>query len=268
MRCCFFFPITIIPVKINKNIKQDDNISELILESVTLNNLQIYENDVIVIAQKIISKSENRILNLKDVIPSKKALEIFSIHEKDPRLIELILRESLDIIRLTNKNLIVETKYGFICANAGIDQSNVSAETDIVLLLPENPDESAKKIRKYICHKLKKNVSVIISDTFGRPFRKGQTNIAIGISGIRPLKSYVGSKDSFGKVLRVTEIAIVDELASSAELVMGKTLEVPVAIIRGYQYQSVDLDNNNNDVSSDISIKSLFREKSQDLFRN
>jgi coenzyme F420-0:L-glutamate ligase/coenzyme F420-1:gamma-L-glutamate ligase len=221
-----------------------------------------------VIAQKIISKSENRILNLKNIIPSKKALEIFSIHEKDPRLIELILRESLDIIRLTNKNLIVETKYGFICANAGIDQSNVSVETDMVLLLPEDPDESAKKIRKNIYHKLKKNVSVIISDTFGRPFRKGQTNIAIGIAGIRPLKSYIGSKDSFGKVLQVTEIAIVDELASSAELVMGKTLEVPVAIIRGYQYQSVDLDNDNNNVGSDISIKSLFREKSQDLFRN
>ena len=161
----------------------------------------------------------------------------------------------------------IETKYGFICANAGIDQSNVSIETDMVLLLPEDPDESAKKIRKNIYHKLKKNVSVIISDTFGRPFRKGQTNIAIGIAGIRPLKSYVGSKDSFGKVLQVTEIAIVDELASSAELVMGKTLEVPVAIIRGYQYQSVDLDNS-NDVSSDISIKSLFREKSEDLFRN
>ena len=104
---CFFFPITIIPVKINKNIKEDDNISELILEAVYLNNLQICENDVIVVAQKIVSKSENRILNLKDVTPSKKALEIFSIHEKDPRLIELILRESLDIIRVTNKNLIV-----------------------------------------------------------------------------------------------------------------------------------------------------------------
>jgi coenzyme F420-0:L-glutamate ligase / coenzyme F420-1:gamma-L-glutamate ligase len=269
MGCCFFFPITIIPVKINKNIKEGDNISELILEALNLNNLQIYENDVIVIAQKIISKSENRILNLKDVIPSKKALEIFSIHEKDPRLIELILRESLDIIRITNKNLIVETKYGFICANAGIDQSNVSVETDVVLLLPENPDESAKKIRKYIYHKLKKNVSVIISDTFGRPFRKGQTNIAIGIAGICPLKSYVGSKDSFGKVLRVTEIAIVDELASSAELVMGKTLEVPVAIIRGYGYQAIDLEDDDDDnVNYNISIKSLFREKSQDLFRN
>ena len=265
---CFFFPITIIPVKINKNIKEDDNISELILEAVYLNNIQICENDVIVVAQKIVSKSENRILNLKDVTPSKKALEIFSVHEKDPRLIELILRESLDIIRVTNKNLIVETKYGFICANAGIDQSNVSVEADIVLLLPENPDESAKKIRKHIYGKLKKNVSVIISDTFGRPFRKGQTNIAIGIAGICPLKSYVGSKDSFGKILKVTEIAIVDELASSAELVMGKTLEIPVAIVRGYDYQSVDLGNDNNNVNDDISIKSLFREKSQDLFRN
>ena len=156
----------------------------------------------------------------------------------------------------------METKLGFICANAGIDQSNVSVNSDAVLLLPEDPDESARKIKSYILHDLKKNVSVIISDTFGRPLRKCQTNVAIGVAGICPIKSYIGTADTFGKVLKVTEIAIVDELASSAELVMGKTLKVPAAIIRGYEYQPLDLDH------SGVSIKSIFREKSQDLFRS
>jgi coenzyme F420-0:L-glutamate ligase/coenzyme F420-1:gamma-L-glutamate ligase len=133
--------------------------------------------------------------------------------------------------------------------------------------LPENPDESARKVRRYIYDTIKKNVSIIISDTFGRPFRKGQTNIAIGIAGICPLKSYVGLKDSFGRVLKVTEIAIVDELASSAELVMGKTMEVPIAIIRGYDYNLLDLNARNND-QTDVSITFLFRDKSEDLFRN
>lgn len=254
--------ITIIPLKINKNIEKNDNVASLIHESVNSGSLQINDDDIIVIAQKIISKSEGRICYLDDIVPSKKALAISALHEKDPRLIELILRESIDVVRVTNKNLIVETKHGFICANAGIDQSNVSADSNAVLLLPEDPDESARKIKNYIHHELKKNVSVIISDTFGRPFRKGQTNVAIGVAGIFPLKSYIGMTDTFGKVLKVTEIAIVDELASSAELVMGKTLEVPAAIIRGYGHQPLDLDD------SGISIKSIFREKSQDLFRS
>jgi coenzyme F420-0:L-glutamate ligase / coenzyme F420-1:gamma-L-glutamate ligase len=250
----------------DKNIIENDNISEIILESLYSNNLEIYNDDVIVIAQKIISKSENRLFNLKDVTPSKKAMEIFSVHEKDPRLIELILRESSNIIKITSKTLIVETKHGFICANAGIDQSNVSNNSERVLLLPENPDESAKKIRNYIYCKMKKTVSIIISDTFGRPFRKGQTNVAIGIAGIIPLKSYIGLKDSFGKILKVTEIAIVDELASAAELVMGKTMGVPVVIIRGYKHEYPQLGSDGEFL--DESIGSIFRDKSQDLFRN
>jgi coenzyme F420-0:L-glutamate ligase/coenzyme F420-1:gamma-L-glutamate ligase len=254
--------ITIIPVKIFKNVDKNDNIAILIHRSLNSNNLQIKDNDILVIAQKVISKSEDRIYHLDNIVPSKKALEIFAIHKKDPRLIELILMESKDIIKVTDKVLIVETKHGFVCANAGIDQSNVNVESDTVLLLPENPDESAKKIRSYIYHMLKKNVSVIISDTFGRPFRKGQTNVAIGVAGICPLKSYIGKTDTFGKILKVTEISIIDELASAAELVMGKTLEIPVAIIRGYGYKIVDLDD------SEVSIKSVFREKSQDVFRS
>jgi coenzyme F420-0:L-glutamate ligase/coenzyme F420-1:gamma-L-glutamate ligase len=237
------------------------------MESANLNDIQIQDQDVIVIAQKIISKSENRKFYLKNVIPSKKALEISSIHNKDARLIELILRESVDIVRMSDKTLIVETKHGFICANAGIDQSNVSQNIDEVLLLPENPDESARKIRNSIYQRTGKNVSIIISDTFGRPFRKGQTNVAIGISGINPLKSYIGQRDSFEKTLKVTEIAIVDELASSAELVMGKTLGIPVAIVKGYEYDEYALEIN-SDIDPNMSIKSLFRHKNQDLFRN
>ncbi len=233
------------------------------MESLRSNKFDIQDNDVIVIAQKIISKSENRIFNLKQVIPSKRSIGLSKLHDKDPRLIELILRESANVEKISKKNLIVETKYGFICANAGIDQSNVSSESDIVLLLPNNPDQSAKTIRNYLYKKLQKNVSVIISDTFGRPFRKGQTNVAIGVAGISSLKSYIGEKDAFGKVLKTTEIAVVDELASAAELVMGKTLHIPVAIIRGYDYKTVDpvLDDDNK-------IAMIFREKSQDLFRN
>lgn len=254
-------------MKIRKNIEVNDDLSSLIIESANLNNIQINNHDIIVIAQKIISKSENRSFYLDEVVPSKKALEIFSIHKKDPRLIELILRESTEIIKVSDKILIVETRYGFICANAGIDQSNVSKNTEEVLLLPENPDESAKKIRNSLYQRIGKNVSIIISDTFGRPFRKGQTNVAIGIAGINPIKSYIGQKDSFNKILKVTEIAIVDELASSAELVMGKTLGIPVAIVKGYDYEQQSLDPT-KDKGIDLSIRSIFRSKSQDLFRN
>lgn len=173
----------------------------------------------------------------------------------------MILRESKEVVKVSEKNLIVETKHGFICANAGIDQSNVNNENNFVLLLPEKPDQTAKKIRQDIFRSLKKNVSIIISDTFGRPFRRGQTNVAIGVSGIMPLRSYIGEKDSYGKLLRVTEIAIVDELASSAELVMGKTSKIPVVIIRGYDYDV------NDTIENETSIKDILRDKKEDLFR-
>lgn len=200
---------------------------------------------------------------MESVIPSQKAIKLAQIHEKDPRLIELILSESSQIIRISKKNLIVETKHGFICANAGIDQSNVSNDAHYVLLLPENPDNSAKKLRDSIYNLTRKSVSVIIADTFGRPFRRGQTNIAIGIAGINSLKSYIGQEDSYGKRLRVTEIAVVDELASAAELVMGKTSQIPVVIIRGYKYKPVSHEKEN-----EPTIRSLLRNKNEDLFRD
>ncbi len=221
------------------------------------------DNDIIVVAQKIVSKSENRLRNLRDVIPSPKSIGLAQLHNKDPRLIELILGETTKIVRITKKHLIVETKHGFICANAGIDQSNVSNDSQQVLLLPENPDISARNMRKSIFEISGKRVSVVIADTFGRPFRTGQTNIAIGIAGINPLKSYIGMNDEYGKKLLVTEIAIADELAAAAELVMGKTLKTPVVIIRGYNFETPS-----PAVDNEISIKTLLRSEQDDLFRN
>lgn len=198
---------------------------------------------------------------MESIVPSDRALELSKVHEKDPRLIQLILNESKKIVRLTNKHIIVQTKQGFICANAGIDQSNVSKDPRFVLMLPENPDRSARKLREDIFEITKKNVSVIISDTFGRPFRNGQTNVAIGISGINPIKSYIGTPDQNGRVLKVTEIAIADEIASAAELVMGKTLQVPVAIVRGYDYEFVK-----SDIEKKVEISILIRNENDDLF--
>ena len=239
----------IIPIYIEKEIEYGDDISELIIDSE-----EIHNGDILVIAQKIISKQEGRIVKLSSVVPSLLAEGISSEYEKNPPIIELILNESKQIIRMEHGILIVETKNGFICANAGIDESNV--KNGFVTLLPLNSDASAENICKEILQKINKTVSVIISDTFGRPFRMGQTNCAIGISGMKPILDYAGTKDSFEKTLRITAIAIADELCSAAELVMKKTTNCPVAIIRG-----CDFKNENS------SIHDLMRPQNEDLFR-
>jgi len=241
--------LQIIPIHILKEIETGDNISELITKS-----FELQDNDIIVIAQKIISKQEGRIVNLSSVTPSLLALGISSQYQKNPHIVELILSESKKIIRMAKGILIVETKNGFICANAGIDESNV--KNGFVTLLPMNSDESAERIRGELLKISGCNVSVIISDTFGRPFRMGQTNCAIGISGLKPILDYAGTADSFGNVLRVTAIAIADEICAAAELVMGKTLKCPVAIIRKYEHQQ-----------KSSSISELIRVEDEDLFR-
>lgn len=248
--------IEILPVKIEHNIQPGERIQETIINAIFKENFGIENGDVLVIAQKIISKSEGRLVSLDTVSPSEKSIQIGNITKKDPRLIEIILNESKKIIRMSERTLIVETKHGFICANAGIDKSNVDDNEKKVLLLPKNPDRSANKIRLEIKKKTKKDVAVIISDTFGRPFRIGQVNVAIGISGINPIKSYIGTKDIFGKNLYVTEIAVADELCSAAELVMEKIAMVPVVIIRGYKYKK-----GNN------KIQEIIRDSKRDLFR-
>ena len=239
----------IIPIPIEKEITTDDDLSELIL-----NSGDILDGDILVIAQKIISKQEGRMVELSTVSPSLLAQGISSQYNKDPALVELILSESKRIVRLKNGLIIVETNSGFICANAGIDESNVI--DGFATLLPINSDKSAEIIRTSILNKTGKSVAVIISDTFGRPFRMGQTNCAIGISGLNPILDYAGTLDSFERILRITAIAVADELSSATELVMGKTKKCPVAIVRNYSFN----------VGSN-TIQDLIRPENEDLFK-
>ncbi len=239
----------VIPVQIHEEIEFNDNISELITSSV-----ELHDGDILVIAQKIISKQEGRIVKLSTVTPSLLARGIGSEYKKNPRIIELILSESKKIVRMEKGIIIVETKNGFICANAGIDESNV--KNGFATLLPINSDHSAEKICKQIQKIHGKEIVVIISDTFGRAFRMGQTNCAIGIYGLNPILDYEGTFDNFGNVLRVTAIAIADEICSAAELVMKKTEKCPVVIIRDYEFKK-----------ETSSINQLIRPEKEDLFR-
>ena len=249
--------IQVIPISISVDIKYHDNLDDLILKSLNDAQQELLDNDILVIAHKIVSKAEGRIKSLQDINPSAKSISISHENDKDPRLVELILNESKDIVRVSRGLLIVQTKHGFVCANAGIDQSNVANDTSHVVLLPLDADRSARKLRDSLKDKTGTDLAIIISDTFGRPFREGQTNVAIGIAGIEPIRSYIGTIDMYGKKLKVTEIAIADELASAAELVMGKAQRIPVAIIRNYRYNKVE----------ETSVSSLIRSKEKDLFR-
>ena len=241
--------IQIIPVKIQKDIVPNDTLVDLVLEST-----EIQDGDILVFSQKIVSKSEGRILSLSSVNPSLLANGISSSYNKDPRLVELILSESKRIVRMENGIIIVETNHGFVSANAGIDESNV--QDGYATLLPEDPDRSANLLKEKIEQKTGKNIAVIISDTFGRPFRLGQTDVAIGVAGIEPILDYSGKPDTFAKIMQVTAIAIADEICSATELVMGKVEKCPVALVRNYKFNF-----------SDAKIQNLLRPKHEDLFR-
>ena len=241
--------LEIIPIKIQKEIGLDVNLVDLILESTEIN-----DRDILIFSQKIVSKNEGRILSLSSVDPSLLANGIASSYGKDPRLVELILSESKRIVRMENGIIIVETKHGFVCANAGIDESNV--QDGYATLLPDDPDQSANLLRDGIEQKTGKNIAVVISDTFGRPFRLGQTDVAIGIAGLEPILDYNGKPDTFGKIMQVTAIAVADEICSAAELVMGKVQKCPIAIVRNYNFSS-----------SDAKIQKILRSDHDDLFR-
>ena len=228
--------ITIIPVKNLPEFSHKHDLADELIKGFQNNNIALENNDVIVVTQKIVSKAENRLV------------------ENDfENIEELIKKESLEILRKRGDTIIARTKHGFICANAGIDKSNIKKGS--VLLLPEDPDKTSRDIKKKIEYNTNKKVSVIISDTFGRAWRKGQTNVAIGSSGIEPLESYIGEKDAFDNELFATEIAIIDELAGAAELVMKKSDNIPVAIIRGVDYKS-----------SDLGVGELIRKEDEDFF--
>jgi len=258
--------IKIIGLKGIPIIKKGDKITDIIIDGLNKNGISLEDQDIIIIAQSIISKSNGRIRNLNKINPSDKAIEIYKsitprmkdlgLPEKDPKLIQAILDESKNIIR-NEHVLITETKHGFICADAGIDKSNVGEEGTITLL-PENPDIDAEKIRITLKNKTNKEIAVIISDSFGRTFRIGAIGTAIGVSGIDPILDMRGKKDLFGYELQTTIIGQVDSLAAAAQLVMGESNEgIPIVLIRGYNFQ----------FNEKSKIKSILRKKEIDLFR-
>jgi coenzyme F420-0:L-glutamate ligase/coenzyme F420-1:gamma-L-glutamate ligase len=225
--------LTITAVNGLPEIRPGDDLARLIRDAVRAQRDEIQDGDIVVIAQKIVSKSEGRIVHLSDVTPGARALEMAEESGKDARQIEVVLSESAKIVRWERGILICETRHGFICANAGVDRSNAGAR-DTVVLLPVDPDASAARLRDAFGAKSGATVAVVVTDTFGRAWREGHTNVAIGIAGLPALKRYVGQRDPEGYELRVTEIAVADEVAGAAELVMGKLDRCPVALVRGF----------------------------------
>jgi coenzyme F420-0:L-glutamate ligase/coenzyme F420-1:gamma-L-glutamate ligase len=238
-------------------ITKGDNMAKLIYKAAKKQNTPIQEKDIIVITHVAVSKAEGNVVNLDEVTPSERAKEIALEVGKEPALVEVILRETKEVVRMGHNSLITETKKGIVCANAGVDKSNVKGERNVALL-PRNPDTSAQKIRQEIKRLTGCDVAVIISDTHGRPLRMGEINVAIGVAGIKPIRDRRGEKDLFGYVLKIKQTAVADELASAAELVIGQASEgIPAAIIRGYNYQTAE----------NVSAKELTRPKEADLFR-
>jgi coenzyme F420-0:L-glutamate ligase / coenzyme F420-1:gamma-L-glutamate ligase len=246
--------IEIIPVSRIREVADGDDIGQLILDACKKNRISIKSGDVIVVTHKIVSKAEGRVLDLSKVIPSSFAKKSGKHLGKDPRQVEVILSESKRIVKMVKGLIIAETQHGFVCANAGVDQSNV--DLGKIVLLPSKPDESARRIREKVSEAQRIDVAVIISDTFGRAWREGQIDVAVGISGIDPFVDYRGKTDQYGYSLRATVICIADELASAAELCMNKLDRVPVAIIRGYPF-----------LQKEVSAKLIARKPARDLFR-
>lgn len=242
-------------------VKPGDDLSDLIFDSLLNNQVEIMDNDILVLAQKIVSKAEDRYRNLNNVIPGDKAFELSKVTGKDPRFIELVLTESRSVLRAKPGTLIVEHRLGFICANAGIDHSNVDTELhdqqDRILLLPLDPDKSSSRIRQGIENKTGKKIGVMIIDSHGRSWRMGVVGVAIGFSGVPGLVDMRGKKDLFGFELKVTQIAAADELAASASLLMGQADESrPVIHARGFPY-----------ALRKSSLNEIIRPFDQDLFR-
>ena len=244
-------PVTGLPI-----IEKGVDVGEIIVKAVKDMGESFIDGDILVIAHSIVSRAEGMSISLKEVVPSAFAQKIAEATGKDPRQVEVILRNCRKIVRMGDGVLICETHHGFVCANAGVDASN-SGGTDIVIALPKDPDKSAENIRRKVKELTGVDVAVIISDTFGRPFRKGTINVAIGCSGINPLWDRRGEKDLFGRTLLSKVTCIADELASAAELVMGQADEaIPAAIIRGYKYDR-----------SNLPARVIIRDKNEDLFR-
>jgi len=248
--------VQVIGVKGMPIVKEGDDLAQLICTAMKQQQTPIENGDIIIITHVIASRAEGNTVKLDSMVPSEFASTIARQLGKDPALVEVILKESKSIVRMGDGHLITETKHGFVCANAGVDQSNVPGGRTVTPL-PKNPDRTARKIRQKIMELTGKDVAVIISDTHGRPLREGEINIAVGVAGINPIRDRRGETDLFGYVLRVKQTAIADELASAAELAIGQANEgIPVAIVRGYPYTPTEK----------ASAKKLIRKRKKDLF--
>ncbi len=248
-------PIELIPIRGIPEIRPGDDLGEKIVRALAEMEFRLMDGDILVVAQKIVSKAEGRLVNLESITPSEFAVEIAERQNRDPRLIEVVLSESANIIRMDDHVLITETRHGFICANAGVDRSNVVGK-DWVSLLPSAPDDSALLLKTRLAELRGVNLAVIITDTFGRAWREGLTNVAIGVSGIRPLKDLRGRTDDHGKELSATVLAVADELAASSGLLMRKTARIPAVVVRGYFFEH-----------GGGSAAELIRPRERDLFR-
>jgi coenzyme F420-0:L-glutamate ligase/coenzyme F420-1:gamma-L-glutamate ligase len=235
-------------------VSRGDDLARLVNDALVRSGRPIAGGDVFVVAQKIVSKAEGAIVALADVEPSPLALRWADMHGKDPRLVEVVLRESRRVVRMERGIIISETRHGFVCANAGVDASNVPA--GFVTVLPRDPDASAARLRDALTAALDQPIAVIISDTFGRPWREGAVNVALGVAGLQPLLDYRGRADHHGRRLQTTVIAVADEIAAIAELVTGKSCRTPVAIVRGAA-----------EWLGEGSAQMLLRDASMDLFR-
>jgi coenzyme F420-0:L-glutamate ligase / coenzyme F420-1:gamma-L-glutamate ligase len=236
-------------------IVEGTDLAAMIAEAASDAGMPLANGDIVVITSKVVSKSEGRTIELADVDPSPFAVEWSAKWDKDPGVTEVVLREAKRVVRQSGPVLITETQHGFVCANSGVDQSSSGAPGRLVLL-PTDPDGSARRIRVALASR-GIDAAVIISDTFGRAWREGQTDIAIGIAGMQPIHSYIGQSDPHGHEFKVQAVCLADELAGAAELVKGNVSRTPVAVIRGFTWDSDDT----------ATIKPVLREQSRDLFR-
>ena len=254
-------PLVLTALKDIPLIRQGDHLADVIVSALPGSGITLEDDDILVLGQKVVSKAEGRMVNLADVAPGEPAQKLAAEVDKDPRLVELMLRESRTVVRTRPGTIIVEHRLGFICANAGIDHSNVAGNgttgEEYVLLLPEDPDASAAMIRQNLAERTGRRVGVMIIDSHGRAWRVGTVGVCIGLSGLPAIVDERGWKDLFGYTLRITIVGVADELAAAASLIMGQAAEgTPIVHVRGFPYPL-----------REGSLRELIRPKELDLFR-
>ncbi|MBM3939907.1 MAG: coenzyme F420-0:L-glutamate ligase [SAR202 cluster bacterium] len=249
--------VTLIGIEGLPDIRPGEDLAAMLVDAAKAQGTPLAAHDILVVTQKVVSKAEGRVVDLRSIEPSPVAERFAAPWAKDPRVVEVALREAKRIVRMDNGVLITETRHGFICANSGVDASNVGLPGgDFVVLLPEDPDASARRLRDAVRACVGVDVAVLISDTFGRPWREGAANVAVGLAGMEPLWDYRGERDNDGRELRTTVIAIADEVAAASELVTNKLTKVPAAVVRGYPYRP-----------GESGIAPMVRRREMDLFR-